>query len=598
MSLINPLGEYIAPFNPVSNITPFTYRDGLTNLAILEGLRCYVNETLVDFVNTNFGKLGDDFETQVNLLITQVETQLTAQNDAVAGQLNTQNTTVTTQITDLTNFVNTSVASIINSSVAIVDPMLSDIIDDTASESRLKLNSLYSRKAGVGDGVIFVSTNGSDGNDGLSIGAPKLTINAAVAALPAGGGVVDILAGTYTVTQPLPNRSAITYRGSNRGVTRLNVTVGSLLSPSVGDISAIAFEHLTIVAYDTHMFNFTGSGGMYQSKIADCNFASANPNASIFYLRGTGSFQEITIENSILDRGANSNVSTVDIIDSSGAANANLFQRVTMHSINTTSSPAIRMESSTDQSYIYDNQFINVVGEQNPGGLIHMYSARGTQIIGCQDWDASVPYVADVIKVDKSTTNALISYDTTVINSGRRGGSLTAGVYDFNGLNSRNTTLISTGNSTNAPVVNNGGVTIDYGGLKLGKDTAFTMASTGVAKITPVYASTDALLLQDGIAGYSGKLLAFRAFTSTQNRATISSAGIIEWGSGLAPTDTSLSRVGVGVLQAGQKLTAVAGIGVGNSVAATTPGAVIKKIQIFDAAGASLGFIPVYDTIS
>lgn len=46
------------------------------------------------------------------------------------------------------------------------------------------------------------------------------------------------------------------------------------------------------------------------------------------------------------------------------------------------------------------------------------------------------------------------------------------------------------------------------------------------------------------------------------------------------------------------KLTAVGGLGVGNSVAATTPGTVVKKIQIFDAAGVSLGFIAVYDTIS
>ena len=596
--MVNIISDYIPPFSPLPNIAPFTYKDGETYLSTLDNLRIYVNTTVIGFVNTNFIELSESFTTEVNTLIDQVQGQLTEQNTDVSTQLETQNTAVSLQIANLTDYVNTQVQAIINSSITIVDPMMSDIIDDEGSASRIKFESLFSRKYSPNAGVVFVSPNGLDSNDGLSSGKPLLTLNAAVALLPASGGIVEILGGIYTVTQPLPNRSGITYRGSNRGLTRLNVTIGSLLAPSAGDLSNLAFEHLTVAGYDTHLFNFTGSGGMYQSKIADCNFASANPNASVFCLRGTGSFQENTIENSILDRGANSNVSTVDIIDTSGAANANLFQRITMHSINTTSTPAIRMESSTDQSYIYDNQFINITGEQNPGGLIHMYSARGTQIIGCQDWDSSVPYVADIIKIDKSTTNAVISYDTTVINSGRRGGSLAAGIYDFNGVNSRNTTLISTGNSTNAPVVNNGGVTIDYGGLKLGKDTAFTMASTGVAKITPVYASTDALLLQDGVAGYSGKLLAFRAFTSTQNRATISSAGIIEWGSGLAPTDTSLSRVGVGVLQAGQKLTAVAGLGVGNSVAATTPGAVVKKIQIFDAAGASLGFIPVYDAIA
>ncbi len=40
------------------------------------------------------------------------------------------------------------------------------------------------------------------------------------------------------------------------------------------------------------------------------------------------------------------------------------------------------------------------------------------------------------------------------------------------------------------------------------------------------------------------------------------------------------------------------GIGVGNSAAATALGSVTKKVQIFDADGVSLGYIPVYDAIT
>ena len=43
---------------------------------------------------------------------------------------------------------------------------------------------------------------------------------------------------------------------------------------------------------------------------------------------------------------------------------------------------------------------------------------------------------------------------------------------------------------------------------------------------------------------------------------------------------------------------AVPKLGVGNSAAATTPGTVVNKIEVFDAAGASLGFIAVYDAIT
>ena len=39
-------------------------------------------------------------------------------------------------------------------------------------------------------------------------------------------------------------------------------------------------------------------------------------------------------------------------------------------------------------------------------------------------------------------------------------------------------------------------------------------------------------------------------------------------------------------------------LGIGNSAAATTPGTVTKKLEIFDESGSSLGFIPIYDAIT
>lgn len=40
------------------------------------------------------------------------------------------------------------------------------------------------------------------------------------------------------------------------------------------------------------------------------------------------------------------------------------------------------------------------------------------------------------------------------------------------------------------------------------------------------------------------------------------------------------------------------GLSIGNGVAATTPGAVVKKMEVFSAAGVSLGFVPIYDAIT
>jgi hypothetical protein len=46
------------------------------------------------------------------------------------------------------------------------------------------------------------------------------------------------------------------------------------------------------------------------------------------------------------------------------------------------------------------------------------------------------------------------------------------------------------------------------------------------------------------------------------------------------------------------KTVAHVGLGVGNSASATTLGSVTKKMEVFDASGNSLGFVPIYDSIT
>jgi hypothetical protein len=70
------------------------------------------------------------------------------------------------------------------------------------------------------------------------------------------------------------------------------------------------------------------------------------------------------------------------------------------------------------------------------------------------------------------------------------------------------------------------------------------------------------------------------------------------WGNGTDIADASLERSAAGVLKATGKLVATVGLGVGNSAAGSTPGTVVKKIQVFDASGNSLGYVAVYDAIT
>lgn len=79
------------------------------------------------------------------------------------------------------------------------------------------------------------------------------------------------------------------------------------------------------------------------------------------------------------------------------------------------------------------------------------------------------------------------------------------------------------------------------------------------------------------------------------NRFTMYSQGEMRVGSGSATADVIVGRVAANVWGCAASGD---GLAVGNSAAATTPGSVVKKIEIFDHTGASLGFIPVYNAIT
>lgn len=79
--------------------------------------------------------------------------------------------------------------------------------------------------------------------------------------------------------------------------------------------------------------------------------------------------------------------------------------------------------------------------------------------------------------------------------------------------------------------------------------------------------------------------------------ASASSSGTITFGDGTT-ADTNLYRSAANTLKTDDKLITAVGLGVGNSAAATALGSVTRKIEVFDASGASLGFLPVYDAIT
>jgi len=103
-----------------------------------------------------------------------------------------------------------------------------------------------------------------------------------------------------------------------------------------------------------------------------------------------------------------------------------------------------------------------------------------------------------------------------------------------------------------------------------------------------------------GAAAAGGITFRVKEAGESASRVELSGDGVLRFGSGSASLDARIKRRAANVLgmDTGDKLTGVAGLGAGNDAAATTPGSVTKKIEVFDEDGASLGFIPIYDAIT
>lgn len=104
--------------------------------------------------------------------------------------------------------------------------------------------------------------------------------------------------------------------------------------------------------------------------------------------------------------------------------------------------------------------------------------------------------------------------------------------------------------------------------------------------------------LQAYSASAGGLALQGTVGNETIKRFTVNTSGKINWGSGAATRDTNLYRNAADQLKTDDKFVAALGLGVGNSAAATTLGTLSKKMEVFDAAGASLGFVPIYTSIA
>lgn len=148
-----------------------------------------------------------------------------------------------------------------------------------------------------------------------------------------------------------------------------------------------------------------------------------------------------------------------------------------------------------------------------------------------------------------------------------------------------------------------------YPRLKIRADGRIMMGPGSIAPdvnlfraVADTLALPDVLYLDNGflyiIRGLVGDVAFFFKVTGdTEARYLLFANGTALWGPGNAGLDCSLARRAATILQIPGRLE-LGSLGVANSAAATSPGNCQKKIEVFDDAGGSLGYLAVYDAIT
>jgi hypothetical protein len=225
-----PLPPYSPPYAPITNITPFTYRDGETYLRVLERLRHYITDVVVPYVDTEFALLGNEFTTQVNTMIDTV-------NEALASQ----SATVDADIAALTQFVNDTMAAVVADSITLQDPVMAGIVNDAASATRVALNALYVNETDFASGIQTtldntvgtVHVNAPDGS--ITYAALQTALTAAATA-----GKKVVAYGTITTDQTVTIKC-----DADLGALNINYT-GNGIAVQVGANSGVTTWNKTV----------------------------------------------------------------------------------------------------------------------------------------------------------------------------------------------------------------------------------------------------------------------------------------------------------------------------------------------------------------
>ncbi len=119
-----------------SNVTPFTYQDGLTNAKLMESIIKWIDESLVPYVDEGLKDQITKWTTSLTEIVAQLENSMDEFEDDVSKQLAENLQSVTNAIND-----------VINSSVKVQTSLVLGMLNDPENPVRVKGDSLYAGKS-------------------------------------------------------------------------------------------------------------------------------------------------------------------------------------------------------------------------------------------------------------------------------------------------------------------------------------------------------------------------------------------------------------------------------------------------------------------
>lgn len=205
----------------------FAYQEGEQLIEFVERMRQYLVDTLAPQFNTSFDALIAAFEAEVNAVNTAVNAALAEQGAAVdsalAAQVSAVNLAMANQLADVVNqlsanvtyvngsaadaraYVDAAVLSIINSTIAVTDPVMVAVDANATSAFRVQQDARNGGKFATIDQseistILRVSPTGLNSNTGRSWKTAKATVGGALSTLAGVAGTILVSPGTITET--------------------------------------------------------------------------------------------------------------------------------------------------------------------------------------------------------------------------------------------------------------------------------------------------------------------------------------------------------------------------------------------------------------